>query len=80
MLSLKSIRSTYSNTLGQVINEIQDLSSRFSFIEGTKDAILSIKKKLEDHLKTLESQLDASSKMKELLMSVEQTISKFNIP
>ena len=45
----------HSNTLGQVVNEIQDLSSRVSLIEGTKEAIMSIKGKLEDHLKTLES-------------------------
>ena len=45
----------HSNTLGQVLNEIQYLSSRLFLIEGTKEAIISIKEKLEDHLKTLES-------------------------
>ena len=45
----------HSNTLGQVVNEIQVLSSRLSLIEGTKDAIISIKEKLENHPKTLES-------------------------
>ena len=69
-----------SNILRQVVNEIQVLSSRLSLIEDTKDAIISIKGKLEDYLKTLKSQLDATSEMKELLKSLEQTISKFNIP
>ena len=43
----------HSNTVRQVVNEIQVLSSILSLIEGTKDAIISIKGKLEDHLKSL---------------------------
>ena len=44
-----------SNILRQVVSELQVLSSRLFFVKGTKDAILSLKKKLEDHLKILES-------------------------
>ena len=69
----------HSNTLGQVINEIQDLSSRLSLIDGTKDVIISIKEKLEDHLNTLESQQDATSELKDLIKTLEQTISNVNI-
>ena len=68
-----------SNILRQVVSELQVLSLRLCFVEGTKDAIISFKEKLEDHLNTLESQLDATSELKELLKSLEQTISKFNI-
>ena len=69
-----------SNTLRQVVSEMQVLSSRLSFIEGTRDTIISIKEKLEGNLKILESQQDATSEMKELIKSLEQTISNFTIP
>ena len=68
----------HSNTLGQVITEIQDLASRISHIEGTKEKIISIKRKLEDNLNTLESQQNATSELKELIKTMEQSISKVN--
>ena len=52
-----------SNILRQVVNELQIIPSRLLFVEGTKDDILSLKENHEDHLKSLESQLGATSEM-----------------
>ena len=61
-----------SNILRQVVNELQILSSRLSFVEGTKEDILSLKGKFEDHLKTLESQLSATFELSKLLLNLEE--------
>ena len=61
----------HSNTLEQVITEIQDLASRLSHIEGTKEEIMSITRKFEDHLNTLESQQNATSELRDLIKTLE---------